>query len=263
MKILRYYSGLPERTIKDCRSIVIKYIYKGIHCVWVHIICPGYTHFKGKLGIGEALQENAYLKIQSSHYPRGTISSYVNAHERVVITSILPYHTKLSLEPREILSGDSITIGSLCKEKLLLFVLRCTIGELVIEVLLLLYRLEVDFLGCEGNSKELLTTDLVLVKKSARLTIYGTLGVELFKKKFFLMSFYSKAKDPQRRNIKIDSLICFSPSKIDGQASETIYCNSTTFLRNRAHTKMETLEDKYRLERKLKIFTTNTEDETI
>ena len=27
---------------------------------------------------------------------------------------------------------------------------------------------------------------------------------------------YSKAKDPQRRNIKIDSLICFSPSKIDG-----------------------------------------------
>jgi len=57
--------------------------------------------------------------------------------------------TKLSLELREILLGDSISIDSLGKERLLLFMLRC-IRMTSNRGSSLPYQFDVDSLGCEG-----------------------------------------------------------------------------------------------------------------
>ena len=57
--------------------------------------------------------------------------------------------TKLSLESRELLSGDLISIDSLCEERILLFVLRGT-KRTSNKSSSLLYGFDVDSLGCEG-----------------------------------------------------------------------------------------------------------------
>jgi len=73
---------------------------------------------------------------------------------------------------------------------------------------------------------------IVLVRKSVRLTTYGTLDllnslIEVLLNIFcspVLNCSSSKAKVPPRRNIKVYSLICFSQSKIGNGAINTYIC---------------------------------------
>ncbi|KAG4103120.1 hypothetical protein H8356DRAFT_1420549 [Neocallimastix lanati (nom. inval.)] len=88
--------------------------------------------------------------------------------------------TKLSLELREILLGDSISIDSLGKERLLLFMLRC-IRMTSNRGSSLPYQFDVDSLGCEG------------------LTVYEALDPELFNRSSFKCLSHLKAKIPFRR----------------------------------------------------------------